>query len=155
MRKLDLGQTLQLLGNVGVIIGILLLVYELNQNREMTQAQTRNSISETTVTLQLAVATNTDLQEMGVKVFSGEPLSVIETQRFESMWTAFFRFWENVHYQHRQGLFDDSEYFAIRNVWQGILDGNTLIRESFCGRQSNMSPAFFSELSGLLENGCE
>jgi hypothetical protein len=45
MKKLDLAQTLQLVGNAGVIIGILLLVYELAQNREMMRAQTRNELS--------------------------------------------------------------------------------------------------------------
>ena len=45
MKKLDLGQIAHLLGNLGVIVGILLLVYELNQNRSMMPAQTRNSIA--------------------------------------------------------------------------------------------------------------
>ena len=49
MKKIDLGQTLGIVANVGVIAGILLLAYELNQNRQMMQAQTRNAISETIV----------------------------------------------------------------------------------------------------------
>ncbi len=45
MKKLDLGQTTLMLGNLGVILGILLLVYELFQNRQTMEAQTRNSIA--------------------------------------------------------------------------------------------------------------
>ena len=40
MKKIDLGQTLGILANVGVVFGILLLAYELNQNRQMMEAQT-------------------------------------------------------------------------------------------------------------------
>jgi hypothetical protein len=39
MKKIDLGQTVAILANVGVLAGILLLVYELNQTRELAQAQ--------------------------------------------------------------------------------------------------------------------
>jgi hypothetical protein len=39
MKKIDLGQTLSIVANVGVLAGILLLVYELNQTRELAQAQ--------------------------------------------------------------------------------------------------------------------
>ena len=46
MKRFEVGQALQLLGNFGVIVGILLLVYELNQNRDMMMAQTRNELSQ-------------------------------------------------------------------------------------------------------------
>ena len=46
MKKIDLGQALQILGTAGVILGIFLLVYELNQNRELMAAEIRNSIAQ-------------------------------------------------------------------------------------------------------------
>jgi hypothetical protein len=46
MKKIDVGQTLSIIGNVAVVTGILLLVFELNQNREMVMAQTRNEMSQ-------------------------------------------------------------------------------------------------------------
>jgi hypothetical protein len=39
MKKIDLGQTMQTIANIGVLLGILLLVYELSQTRELAQAQ--------------------------------------------------------------------------------------------------------------------
>ncbi len=51
MKKIDLGQTIGVLANIGVIIGILLLVYELSQNRQMMKAQTRNEIAQSTYEL--------------------------------------------------------------------------------------------------------
>jgi len=49
MKKIDLGQTLTILANVGVLAGILLLVFELNQNREMMRAQTRSELASSLV----------------------------------------------------------------------------------------------------------
>ena len=39
MKKIDAGSGLQIIANVGVLAGLLLLVYELNQTRELSQAQ--------------------------------------------------------------------------------------------------------------------
>lgn len=41
----DLNRWMSLLASAGVIAGLLLLAFELNQNREMTRAQTRNEIA--------------------------------------------------------------------------------------------------------------
>jgi len=39
MKKIDLGQTITVLANIGVIIGIVFLVLELQQNREVLELQ--------------------------------------------------------------------------------------------------------------------
>jgi len=43
MKKINLGQTLNTAANLGVIVGILLLVSELNQNREFASFQFENA----------------------------------------------------------------------------------------------------------------
>jgi hypothetical protein len=154
LKKIDLGQTVGLLANAGVIAGILLVSYELNQNREITQAQTRNSITETVVNLQLAVATNNELQEAGQKMITGETVSTLERSRLFNLWIATFRIWENAHYQHRVGLYEDEEYFAQREVARDVLT-IPLVREFWCDIQDTLSPDFFEDISALMESGCE
>jgi hypothetical protein len=39
MKKIDLGQTLGIVANLSVLVGLLLVVYQLNQNRQLAQAQ--------------------------------------------------------------------------------------------------------------------
>ena len=39
MKKIDVGQTVSILANVGVIAGILLLAFELSQNNKLLRAQ--------------------------------------------------------------------------------------------------------------------
>jgi hypothetical protein len=41
MKKIDLGQTVHILANIGVIAGIIFLVLELHQNNELMDAQRR------------------------------------------------------------------------------------------------------------------
>jgi len=155
LTKTSVKETVGVVANVGVLIGIILLVFELEQNRQMTRAQTRNALAETTANLQLTLATNPDLQDIFAKATAGETLSAVELQRYRNTWTAFFRFWENVHYQHQIGLYDDSEYFAQRQAWRRVLGNNAVLRDFWCSRQPEVPSDFFDEVTGLLESGCE
>jgi hypothetical protein len=51
MKKIDRDQTISLLANIGILIGILLLVFELNQNRVVIEAQTRSAITASIIQL--------------------------------------------------------------------------------------------------------
>jgi hypothetical protein len=74
MKKLDLGQTLQLLGNLGVIVGILLLVYELNQNRDMMMAQTRTDLSQGIIEMLLDISNNGERASIFARGAAGQML---------------------------------------------------------------------------------
>jgi hypothetical protein len=67
-KKIDLGQSIGILANIGVLIGVLLLAYELNQNRRMMRAQTRNSIAETVINLNFDRANSDELSEGGCTI---------------------------------------------------------------------------------------
>ncbi len=154
MKKIDLGQILQLLGNVGVIVGILLLVYELNQNRDLMEAQTRNAIAETIVQILIDEANNLELGQAQLKIESGESLSPLEERQVGLNQVARFRYWENVYYQYRQGLFDDNEYIGQRESWRRILS-DARVREHWCRRANLHSEQFLAEINALLgETGC-
>jgi hypothetical protein len=58
-----LNRWLTLGANVGVLVGIILLVFELSQNREMMRAQTRNEISRVEMDLLGLTAANRELWE--------------------------------------------------------------------------------------------
>jgi len=155
LKKIDLGQTLQLLGNAGVIVGILLLVYELNQNRQMMQAQTRNAISETIVDRLLGEADNPDLAAINLKAEAGEIMTALEARRYQLIWQATFRYWENVNYQYRNGLYDDSEYLAHREAWRQLAS-DPHVRDLWCERRSRYADEFVAEMDGLLgESRCD
>ena len=153
MRNIDLGQTLTLIANVGVIAGILLLVYELNQNRAMMEAQVRQQVSQGVVDLYFGVAANPDLSEIVVD-FAGRCTTMDECQsaeefRFNQWSAATFRTWENAHYQYRLGLYDETEFSAQKESWRSILTRPGLANRWRSVRMT-YSPEFAAEIDALL-----
>jgi len=153
LKKIDLGQTIGLFANLGVLVGILLLVYELNQNREMMKAQTRHEMSQGVVDLLLTEATNPELNRILNRGLSGEEITGAELERLEIMMSAYFRYWEDVHYQYRAGLYDDSEFSRQKQSWANLLTSRSAL-EYWCGVRDRYSEAFVMEMDSLLPGKC-
>ena len=156
MKKIDLGQKIGVFANLAVLVGVLLLVYELHQNRMMMRAQTRNAIAETLVNYQVSAATSPELQRIQAKSVAGEELTPAELQGFRAYWRGLFRYWENVNYQYRNGLYDDSEYCTQREAWKRILLSNESVLEFWCTRRGIQSAEIDAEFDELLgDAGCK
>jgi hypothetical protein len=56
MKKTDLGQTVQIVANIGVIGGIILLAYEVNQNSDAIRLPAAQSNLDTFYALDLLIA---------------------------------------------------------------------------------------------------
>jgi len=154
MKRIDLGQTVTILANLGVLIGILLLVYELGQNREMVRAQTRSSVAEMLINLLALEVGDPGIAEIQVKVGSGEPLTPVEMERFQVLQWAYWRYRENVHYQYRNGLYDEDEYLALRAAWLNDVDTDEIRRAIYCESLYLRSPALADEINGLMAQPC-
>ena len=156
MKKIDLGQTLKLLGNAGVIVGILLLVYELNQNRAMIKAQTRNELSRTSVDMALYDAEDLARADLFRRGALGESLSESERWVFERRQNGWFRYWENVHYQYRNGMYDETEFMTQLETIRSLMASLPGIVEYWCNTTTTYSPEFVVEINALLPTGdCE
>ncbi len=150
MKKLELGQTLQLLGNAGVIVGILLLVYELSQNRDMMMAQTRNELSQGITEILLDLSSNEERASIFTRGAAGEALSEGESVQYQLMTMAELRYHENVHYQYRNGLYDEDEYRAHRAQWSNVVFTQKGRVAVFCEARAGFSSEFVAEIEGLL-----
>ncbi len=150
MKKLDLGQTLQLLGNLGIIVGILLLVYELNQNRHMMMAQTRNELAQEITSILFELQNNTEMAEIAFRRNQGEDLSEFESTQYRLRVMAQLRYHENVHYQYRSGLYEEAEFSAQRDYWRNVVFNNEGLVDVWCSVRLGFSPEFVAEINGLL-----
>jgi hypothetical protein len=142
--------------NVGVLIGILLLVYELAQNREMIRSQTRNQISQQ-ISARLSMMGG-DIQVASVKRRAevGEELSDDEEAQYFLLFVANMRDWENIHYQYRQGLFDEDEFSAEKRTWKFLNERNMAFSRHWCLTRQNYSLEFVAEIESLLsEHICQ
>ena len=144
MRWLTIG------ANLGVLIGLLLLIAELNQNREMMRAQIRHELAMGIVNLLDTPASNQQLANVLFRGISGEKLAPSEMYQFEMRTNALFRYWEDVHYQYRVGLYDDAEFEKQRDAWKESLERSPLARDYWCKVRLLYSPEFAREMDGLL-----
>ena len=87
MNTNNLNQWLTLGANIGVLIGIILLVVELNQNREMIRSQTRHQIAQSIIDIQTADAANPQLMDVLVRAESGEELTTAEDWQYKARTT--------------------------------------------------------------------
>jgi hypothetical protein len=140
---------------LGVIVGIILLVFELKQTRDLMRAQTRHDLSSSIVNLLLSIAENPELAHVMVRGDAGGELSPDELYIYETRSRALFRYWENVHYQYRKGLYDPGEFASQRDAWAAYLGTSSGAASAWCGMRREFSPEFRTELDGVLPTtGC-
>lgn len=149
MKKIDFGQAVGILGNIAVVIGILLLVYELNQNRQMMQAQTRSNIAHGITDFLVTIGSDERLSTLWSLGAAGEPLDEAQSRQFELLMAGFLRYLEDVHYQNRNDLYAQDEFSTqmeqIRRVFAA--PGT---RRYWCERPIVLSREFTSEIDRFV-----
>jgi len=76
--KVDLGQVITILANLGVIAGIVFLGVELRQNNELMEAEARNARNIRVTDIATHIYTDTGMAEVLVKAGNGDELSEVE-----------------------------------------------------------------------------
>jgi len=149
LRKIELGQTVTILANVGVLAGLLLLAFELNQNRQMMEAQTRHEMAQSIVEQLGEIASNADLANLEYRGRCGKLESEVEELRFFSHVNSRLRYWEDAHYQYRQGLYGESEFVTQKEAWRSYIQ-NSATRDAWNRMKGAFSLEFVAEMDALL-----
>jgi hypothetical protein len=144
---------LSLLANLGALVGILLIVVQLQQNRDLMRAQIRHDLAMGIVEMLNLPAGNAQLASVLRRGELGEPLTADEQFQFEVRSNALLRYWEDVHYQYRQGLYDEVEYSAQKQAWGATLRRSVGLATYWCKVRTLYSPLFRAELDALLAPG--
>jgi len=114
MKKIDLGQMIAVLANIGVIAGIVFLGIEINQNSNELAAQTRNSLYEMRANLELDFQRNIGgIADIYEKIKAGEALTRSEQDRFFSRRAHVLRTLEYMYEQDPQGTLEEADFWAI------------------------------------------
>lgn len=143
------GRWLSLLANLGALVGILLIVVQLQQNRDLMRAQIRHDLAMGIVEMLNVPAGNAQLASVLRRGERGEPLTADEQFQFEVRSNALLRYWEDVHYQYRQGLYDEVEYSAQKEAWGATLRRSVGLATYWCRVRTLYSPLFRAELDAL------
>ena len=66
-----------------------------------------------------------------------------------------FRYFENVHYQYRQGLYDEQEFLAHRDAWRLFFENSQTAAKNWCIYRELVSMQFRKEIDSLIdESAC-
>ncbi len=145
-----LNRWLTLGANIGVLIGIVLLVVELDQNREMMRAQIRNELARGVSDFLPSVLDNQDLADTLVRAGEGESLTPAEEFQINTWYDLVFGYWQNVHYQYRQGLYDESEFSRHTDAIVAVIEENSSSQRYWCRERLHHSVPFMNFMDDLF-----
>ena len=144
---------LDLAGAGAVLIGLIFVGLELRQNQQMMRAQIRNDLSVGLNDIILVTAANEQLADARQRFGAGDQLTDTEINQLWSWENAIFRYWENVHYQYRNGLYDEVEFLAQREAWRKSMLRSRAHRYHWCDWGETYSPEFRADMDKLTPTG--
>jgi len=144
---------LDLAGAIAVLLGLIFVGLELRQNQQMMRAQIRNDLSVGLNDVILITAANEQLADVRRRFGDGEQLTRTEVNQLWSWENAIFRYWENVHYQYRNGLYDEVEFLAQREAWRKSMLRSRAHRYHWCDWGETYSPEFRADMDELKPAG--
>jgi len=143
-------QSIALAANCVTILGLVLVIIQLRQNRTLMRAQVRHELASTIVDLLNSSANNGELASVIRRAGLGEQLTVDEHFQFRLRSNALLRYWEDVHDQYRLGLYDEVEYSRQKAAWKATFANSIGFVNYWCEVRTLYSPLFASEIDGLL-----
>ena len=150
MNKERLIQWIALAANCVTILGLLLVIVQLQQNRTLMRAQVRHELATTIVELLNSSANNAQLTGVLRRASLGEQLTEDEQLQFRLRSNALLRYWEDVHYQFRLGLYDEVEYSRQKAAWKATFASSIGFVKYWSEVRTLYSPLFAAEIDGLL-----
>ena len=145
-----LNKWLTLTANIGVVIGLILLLIELRQNTEMMRAQITHSRSETAQSENQAVFNSDHMPAVISKVRSEAELTDVELIRYEFYFRAVNRNQDNVLWQHREGFLGENVPDSVRAVVIAVIASNSTGRQIWERTKSAYSPEYVEFADSVL-----
>lgn len=148
LKKINTWMTL--LANFGVLAGIIFLAVEIRQNSDAIRAQTRAQLAEEVTEL---FSVNMNDQEYATVLMKGnnvEELSPVEQYQYYRHRSAWSNHWLNVAYQHKMGMYDDSEFELQINNIQSDMKTFPGLKVHWCTWRHRSSPELIEAVEGEL-----
>jgi hypothetical protein len=163
-------ETAQLLGNFGEFVGAFAVVATLfylaiqvrhgneatlantksvEQSERASRAQVRNSITEQVVQINSLTLSQPALLAVQGRSMRNESLDENETDQVRALAYIWLKYGENVHYQYRQGLYEESEYRAERELWR-VRAQESALRDMWARSRRTFSPPFVQEIDQII-----
>ena len=147
MNSDHLNKWLTLGANIGVLIGIIILIAEFRQNYEITRAQTRTELTQSLLDLLALSASNKELAEIIVRDNRGEDLTDAEKYMLANRNESVISYWQNVHYQGRIGMYDEVEFSKHIQMMGRVLNDSPGLVRYWCKDRDNYPDVFADDIN--------
>jgi len=152
MKKIDLGQTVQILANVGVIAGIVVLAVEIHQNNEALNLQARQERAAVRREMMARQVDNPALVRATVKANQGEPLTPEDVHVLDRQNVYTLVNWVTIYAEVEDGVLSDRD--IPLSAWRQGFHGDPLMQETWAERKANFSPVFVEWMEqNIIEPG--
>ena len=151
MKKIDLGQTIAVLANIGVLAGILFLAYEMRQNTVATRLASAESLSAAVSSTELTVAANPELADLVRRASEGDELTATEALRIDVFYRAAVRQWQNAYYRYLSDTLEDELWQPFREAIARTLAVDEGLRTHWRNSRGTYSPAFQEMIDRIYE----
>jgi hypothetical protein len=145
MKKIDLGQAISLLANLGVIGGLIFLGFELRQNNLLLNVEARAETLRAVIDNESEPYRNHEVAVLLAKNARGEPLDDVERIKMESLATATFLnfYWQWVEVNAGTLPVDGYSLAAWRRIYRGDgPKGDIHLDEAWPNMRQNLNPEF-------------
>jgi len=151
MKKVDLGQSLQILANIGVFIGVLLLVYELRQNTLVTKFAAANTYASEFGDLELFIVGTPGFAELVLRANQGDKLTDADELRMTVFYRRALRDWQNMHYQYLSGVLEEALWAPQLQGIAGIIQSSKGLQEHWRREKDTLSAAFNELMNEIMD----
>ena len=110
MKKIDLGQSVQIVANLGVIAGLIFLAFEVRTNTATNQIAIYQAASANWMQINSTIATDEELVALLEKASSGQALTNIEARQFNGWVSEFLTQGAFVRRLFEGGLLTEAEF---------------------------------------------
>jgi hypothetical protein len=139
MKKIDLGQTITILANVGVIAGIVFLGIELNQNTRQLALELQWRVNDRMIQNNRDLMGANPVSVFAKSVDSPEEMTFEEFQAAGALVFNFLGVWEDRYFLYEAGLIEDEE-------WKEFIDDDIFFTLGY-----RFAQEFWQESKSLFE----
>jgi len=144
-----LNQWIALLANVGVLIGVFVVAYELRQNTIAMEANTRQEFAAQDLEYLSTVLDPSVLSVALTKSQRGDQLTDLELSQLIQRQHMNFRVFENAFYQFRKGTLEAHEWSRYEQIIRILLCGDNTQKAKSMWEQ--FRPGFVPEFAEVVD----
>lgn len=140
----------EIVGATAVVVSLLYLAVQVRQNTKVARAATRTALARDQQAAASDLVTGDDMARIFHAHINGEDVEPHQMIRLQARAYRDFRFWDNAHYQFREGMLSAEEWNGIRENLKQLLLYVKAYRTYWDGERTSYSTRFQEEVDRML-----